>query len=126
MGKSLGRLFTGESLFMNRYTAQGPAEIAFTSSFPGRIVARALNRKVKTSLSYEDPSIPPIGKIEGIDLVTEGVLTMTRTAEILREYRARAADADYFRRLFKKYMGITAKEYRQAYCLVLPEEREGK
>ena len=43
VGKSLGRLFTGESLFMNRYTAQGPAEIAFTSSFPGRIVARALN-----------------------------------------------------------------------------------
>lgn len=66
------------------------------------IVARALNRKVKTSLSYEDPSIPPIGKIEGIDLVTEGVLTMTRTAEILREYRARAADADYFRRLDEK------------------------
>ena len=42
VGKSLGRLFTGESLFMSRYTAQGPAEIAFSSSFPGRIVARSL------------------------------------------------------------------------------------
>ena len=42
IGKSIGRLFTGESLFMSRYTAQGPAEIAFTSSFPGRIVAREL------------------------------------------------------------------------------------
>ena len=41
-GKAIGRLFTGESLFMSRYTAQGPAEIAFSSSFPGRIVAREL------------------------------------------------------------------------------------
>jgi uncharacterized protein (AIM24 family) len=41
-GKALGRLLTGESLFMSHYTAQGPAEIAFTSSFPGRIVAREL------------------------------------------------------------------------------------
>lgn len=42
MGKALGRMFTGESLFLSRYTAQGPAEIAFSSSFPGRIVAREL------------------------------------------------------------------------------------
>jgi uncharacterized protein (AIM24 family) len=41
-GKALGRLISGESLFMSHYTAQGPAEIAFTSSFPGRIVAREL------------------------------------------------------------------------------------
>ena len=42
LGKALGRMFTGESLFMSYYTAQGPAEIAFTSSFPGRIVAKEL------------------------------------------------------------------------------------
>mgnify|MGYP000995712005 CR=1 FL=1 len=42
LGKSLGRLFMGESLFMSRYTAQGQAEIAFSSSFPGRIVTRVL------------------------------------------------------------------------------------
>lgn len=41
-GKALGRMFMGESLFMNTYTAQGAAEIAFASSFPGRIVAREL------------------------------------------------------------------------------------
>ncbi|MBQ6797991.1 MAG: AIM24 family protein [Oscillospiraceae bacterium] len=41
-GKALGRLISGESLFMSHYTAQGPAEIAFTSSFPGRIVVREL------------------------------------------------------------------------------------
>ena len=42
VGKALGRLISGESLFMSHYTAQGPAEIAFSSSFPGRIVARIL------------------------------------------------------------------------------------
>lgn len=41
-GKALGRMFSGENLFMNIYTAQGPAEIAFSSSFPGRIIAREL------------------------------------------------------------------------------------
>ena len=41
-GKALGRMFTGESLFMSTYTAQGPSEVAFTSSFPGRIIAREL------------------------------------------------------------------------------------
>ncbi len=41
-GKALGRMFSGESLFLSYYTAQGPAEIAFASSFPGRIVAREL------------------------------------------------------------------------------------
>lgn len=42
IGKSLGRMFSGESLFMSRYTAKGPAEIGFSSSFAGRIVAREL------------------------------------------------------------------------------------
>ena len=41
-GKALGRMFMGESLFMSVYTAEDAAEIAFSSSFPGRIVARVL------------------------------------------------------------------------------------
>ena len=42
LGKALGRLFSGESLFMSRYTAQGTAELGFSSSFPGTILAREL------------------------------------------------------------------------------------
>ncbi len=41
-GKMLGRMLSGESLFMSTYTANGPSEIAFASSFPGTIVAREL------------------------------------------------------------------------------------
>ena len=40
LGKALGRMFAGETLFMNKYTATGgPGEIAFASSFPGEIRA---------------------------------------------------------------------------------------
>ena len=38
-GKALGRMFSGESLFRNNYTARGgEGMIAFASSFPGSIV----------------------------------------------------------------------------------------
>lgn len=40
IGKIFGRAFSGESLFLNRYTAQGGnGTIAFASSFPGSIRA---------------------------------------------------------------------------------------
>ena len=39
-GKMMGRMFSGESMFQNRYTAEGgPGQIAFASSFPGTIKA---------------------------------------------------------------------------------------
>lgn len=39
-GKAFGRMFSGESMFQNIYTAQGgPGMIAFASSFPGAIRA---------------------------------------------------------------------------------------
>ena len=38
-GKAIGRMFAGESLFQNIYTAEGgEGMIAFASSFPGKIV----------------------------------------------------------------------------------------
>jgi uncharacterized protein (TIGR00266 family) len=39
IGKAFGRMFAGEALFQNRYTAMGgPGMIAFASSFPGAIL----------------------------------------------------------------------------------------
>ena len=39
LGKAFGRLFSGESIFLNRYTAMGgPGQITFASSFPGSII----------------------------------------------------------------------------------------
>ena len=40
MGKMIGRMFSGENMFQNRYTAEGGAgQIAYASSFPGSILA---------------------------------------------------------------------------------------
>ena len=39
VGKMFGRMFSGESMFTNTYTAQQNGEIAFASSFPGQILA---------------------------------------------------------------------------------------
>ena len=39
-GKALGRMFSGDSMFQNNYTAEGgPGQITFCSSFPGSIRA---------------------------------------------------------------------------------------
>ena len=40
------------------------------------IVSRELKRELLTDIKYLDPKVPPIAKIRGIDLVTEGVLTL--------------------------------------------------
>ncbi|AMC92664.1 hypothetical protein AOC36_01245 [Erysipelothrix larvae] len=42
LGKMMGRMVSGESLFLSYYEAQGPVEIAFASSFPGSIRAYEL------------------------------------------------------------------------------------
>lgn len=49
----------------------------------GNLIARELNQPIKTSLVYEDPSVPPTATIEGIDLVTEGILTLNKCLERL-------------------------------------------
>ena len=38
-GKAFGRLFSGESIFLNEYHAQRAGEIVFTTSLPGNIMA---------------------------------------------------------------------------------------
>lgn len=51
------------------------------------IVSRALNVEVTTSFQIIDPRIPPIGHIKGVDLVTEGVLTLQGAVEKLERVR---------------------------------------
>ncbi len=51
-----------------------------------QIVAKYLNEKVETSLEYVESDVPPIGYIKGIDLTTEGVLTLKKLIELSEEY----------------------------------------
>lgn len=50
------------------------------------IVSRVTGKKLDVSLDYNDPDIPPIAFIDGIELVTEGVLTLNRVLQLLKRY----------------------------------------
>ncbi len=49
------------------------------------IAAKYLGKPVKASLSYVKSDIPPIAEIEGVDLVTEGVITINRVVEYAKD-----------------------------------------
>ena len=53
-----------------------------------QIVARHLGTKVDTVLDFVDKDIPPIGHIDGIDLTTEGVITLRRLLELAEKYNS--------------------------------------
>ena len=50
------------------------------------IAAKYLGKKIQASLDFGDSDIPPIAKIDGVDLVTEGVITVNRVLEYARDY----------------------------------------
>ena len=49
------------------------------------IVARELRRKVVMQLDQASSDVPPVSRMQGVDLVTEGTLTLARVAEILEK-----------------------------------------
>ncbi|MCA1793374.1 MAG: serine/threonine-protein phosphatase, partial [Desulfobacteraceae bacterium] len=50
------------------------------------VIARELGVKIEDSLEFTDPDLPPVSTMPGIDLVTEGILTITKVTRILKEY----------------------------------------
>ena len=64
------------------------------------LVARVLGREVTTDLNYEG-DLPPIAHIKGLDLVTEGVLTLRQANALITRFLADPADADTLKELDK-------------------------
>ena len=50
------------------------------------IAAKYLGKTVKASLNFEHSDVPPIAEIEGVDLVTEGVITVNKVLEYAKDY----------------------------------------
>ena len=50
------------------------------------IAAKYLGKPIKPSLSFEASDVPPIAEIEGVDLVTEGVITVNKVVEYAKDY----------------------------------------
>ena len=50
------------------------------------LVADYLGKELKPNLDYYDDQIPPTATLEGMELVTEGVITVNRVLEYARDY----------------------------------------
>ena len=50
------------------------------------LASKFLNKPIEAQLTYLDPSIPPTASLEGVDLVTEGVLTINRVLTYAQNY----------------------------------------
>lgn len=50
------------------------------------IAAKWLGKPLKASLTFERSDVPPIAEIEGVDLVTEGVITVNKVVEYAEDY----------------------------------------
>lgn len=61
-----------------------PGQKIVSGGTTANLVSKVMGKPLKVSLEYHDPSIPPIAHIEGIDLVTEGVLTLNASVDRLR------------------------------------------
>jgi len=70
----------------------------------GDILARELNLTIVNGHIQEDPELPPLSYLEGVDLFTEGILTLSKVHKILQvysnTYKLEKGPADQIVRLF--------------------------
>ena len=52
------------------------------------IAAKYLGKPIRASLNFDDPEVPPTAEIEGVDLVTEGVITINKVLTYASSYRS--------------------------------------
>ena len=71
---------------LSRRVAGFNGKVILSGGTTADIVARELKRSVIDDLIFEDPELPPESFIEGIDLVTEGILTLQKVNELLKTY----------------------------------------
>lgn len=97
----------------------GDAKRIVCGGTTANIVSRVLDRRIVTSLNYTDASIPPTAKIEGLDLVTEGVLTLSRTLTLLKKYVDDDVDDEFFLELDRDNGGAQIAKLIIEDCSVL-------
>lgn len=61
-----------------------PGKKAVCGGTTGNILARVLGKEIKVDLGSIQEDVPPVGLMEGVDLLTEGILTL---AAVLRQLR---------------------------------------
>ena len=74
-----------DNFYVQRFM-EGADKTVVCGGTSSQIVARYLNKPLRTSFDFPDKDVPPIGFIEGVDLTTEGVLTLRRLLELSEKY----------------------------------------
>lgn len=95
-------LFTGppkdkaddEKLMYDFMHAEGKKVVSGGTS--ANIAARVLHKEIITKVDRNDPDVPPMATIAGLDLVTEGVLTLGKALKLLKRYENDEFDAEFF------------------------------
>ncbi|MCG2658904.1 MAG: SpoIIE family protein phosphatase [Kiritimatiellae bacterium] len=73
---------TDENL-VSRFVKRG-GRLIVCGGTTAKIVARYFGRPLEVDLQTMTDDVPPMARLEGVNLVTEGILTLTRTSELLR------------------------------------------
>lgn len=85
-------LFTGPPKDMNddekivKCLMSGIGKKVVCGGTAARIVEKILGEKIEVDISTMTKELPPIGSIKGIDLVTEGVLTLSKVVDKIHKY----------------------------------------
>lgn len=98
-------LFTGppkdpkdDSLIVKKLM-EGKGRKVVCGGTAANIVSRELGEEIKVNMDFIDPAVPPTASIRGIDLVTEGVLTLSKAVEKIKAYadlNLKECPANYF------------------------------
>ncbi len=52
----------------------------------GDMVAREWGTVIRDTAEMPDPELPPVSYMDGVDLITEGILTLSKVSELLKKY----------------------------------------
>lgn len=94
---------TKDDFYVERFLA-GEGKKVVCGGTSSLIVARHLGKKVETSFDFPDKDVPPIGHIDGIDLTTEGVITLRKLLLLSEKY---LSNTDLTPKTFKKQDGAS-------------------
>lgn len=50
------------------------------------IISRELDAEIQDSFEFDDPDLPPVSFMHGVDLITEGILTLGKVNKLLKNY----------------------------------------
>ncbi len=67
---------------------QSPGKKIICGGTAAQMCSRIIDQEIHTPLTDLDGDVPPYAKIEGIDLVTEGIITLHKATEIIQAYQS--------------------------------------